>query len=521
MNIDRTTMLDEVKKETDFWDIVIIGGGATGLGAAVDASSRGYKTLLLEQHDFAKGTSSRSTKLVHGGVRYLQQGNVALVLEALRERGLLIQNAPHLVKNQSFIVPNYDWWEGPFYGIGMKVYDMLAGKLGIGKSKNLSREKTLELLPTIESEGLKGGVIYYDGQFDDSRLAINLAQTAMDHGGYTINYAKVTGLLKTNDAVSGVKAQDQLTGEEFEVNARAVVNATGVFTDDILEMDDSDAQDIIVPSQGVHIMLDKKFLPGDSAIMVPHTEDGRVLFAVPWRDKILVGTTDTPVESPSLEPMAMEDEVEFILDHAKQYLTGNPTRDDIQSVFAGLRPLVSPSGSKDTADISRDHTLLVSLSGLVTIAGGKWTTYRKMAEDTIDKAATVAGLNEEDCITEDLRIHGWLKNVDREEHLHYYGSDQVAVEKIIENNPELGERLHKRLPYLKAEVIWAVRNEMAITVEDVLSRRTRALLLDAKASIEMAPEVARLMAQEAGHDKQWQEKQVKEYKSIADRYIFN
>jgi len=520
MNVDRAKMLDNVKKETEFWDIVIIGGGATGLGAAVDASSRGYKTLLLEQHDFAKGTSSRSTKLVHGGVRYLQQGNVSLVLEALRERGLLIQNAPHLVKNQSFIVPNYDWWEGPFYGIGMKVYDMLAGKLGIGKSKNLSREKTLELLPTIESEGLKGGVIYYDGQFDDSRLAINLAQTAIDHGGYAINYAKVTGLLKTNEAVSGVKAQDQLTGEDFEVNARAVVNATGVFTDDILEMDDSDAQDIIVPSQGVHIMLDKGFLPGDSAIMVPHTDDGRVLFAVPWHDKILVGTTDTPVESPSLEPMAMEEEVGFILDHAKQYLTGNPTRDDIQSVFAGLRPLVSPSGSKDTADISRDHTLLVSLSGLVTIAGGKWTTYRKMAEDTVGKAAAVAGLKEQDCITEDLRIHGWLKNVDRNEHLHYYGSDKVAVEKIIENNPAMGERLHERLPYVKAEVIWAVRNEMAITVEDVLSRRTRALLLDAKASIEMAPKVARLMAQEAGHDEQWQKEQVEEFKTIAERYIF-
>jgi len=249
-------------------------------------------------------------------------------------------------------------------------------------------------------------------------------------------------------------------------------------------------------------------------------DDGRVLFAVPWHDKILVGTTDTPVESPSLEPMAMEEEVGFILDHAKQYLTGNPTRDDIQSVFAGLRPLVSPSGSKDTADISRDHTLLVSLSGLVTIAGGKWTTYRKMAEDTVGKAAAVAGLKEQDCITEDLRIHGWLKNVDRNEHLHYYGSDKVAVEKIIENNPAMGERLHERLPYVKAEVIWAVRNEMAITVEDVLSRRTRALLLDAKASIEMAPKVARLMAQEAGHDEQWQKEQVEEFKTIAERYIF-
>jgi len=513
-------MLEEVKSNSNFWDVIVIGGGATGLGAAVDSASRGYKTLLLEQHDFAKGTSSRSTKLVHGGVRYLQQGNISLVLEALRERGLLMQNAPHLVKNQSFIVPNYDWWEGPFYGIGMKVYDMLAGKLGIGKSKNLSREETLEELPTIESEGLKGGVIYYDGQFDDSRLAINLAQTAMDNGAYTINYAKVTGLLKTNDAISGVTVEDQLTGDTFDVDGRVVINATGVFTDDILEMDDSDAQDIIIPSQGVHIMLDKSFLPGDSAIMVPHTEDGRVLFAVPWHDKILVGTTDTPVEEPSIEPVALEEEVDFILEHATHYLTGDPTRDDIKSVFAGLRPLVSTGEGKDTASISRDHTLLVSLSGLVTIAGGKWTTYRKMAEDTIDKAAAVAGLNEQDCVTEDLRIHGWLKNVDRDDPLHYYGSDKGAIEEIIEENPDLGEKLHERLPYIKAEVVWAVRNEMAITVEDVLSRRTRALLLDAKASIEMAPQVAQLMAEEAGHDEAWQKEQIKEYKAIADEYIF-
>ncbi|MDZ7683385.1 MAG: glycerol-3-phosphate dehydrogenase/oxidase [Fodinibius sp.] len=520
MKPNRTDMLEEVKSNSSFWDVIVIGGGATGLGAAVDSASRGYKTLLLEQHDFAKGTSSRSTKLVHGGVRYLQQGNISLVLEALRERGLLMKNAPHLVKNQSFIVPNYDWWEGPFYGIGMKVYDMLAGKLGIGKSENLSREETLEALPTIESEGLKGGVIYYDGQFDDSRLAINLAQTAMDNGAYTINYAKVTGLLKTNEAISGVTVKDQLTGDTFDVDGRVVINATGVFTDDILEMDDSDAQDIIVPSQGVHIMLDKDFLPGDSAIMVPHTEDGRVLFAVPWHDKILVGTTDTPVDEPSLEPVALDEEVDFILEHATHYLTGNPTRADIKSVFAGLRPLVSTGEGKDTASISRDHTLLVSLSGLVTIAGGKWTTYRKMAEDTIDKAAAVAGLKEQDCVTEELRIHGWLKNVDLDDPLHYYGSDKGAIEEIIEQNPELGEKLHERLPYIKAEVVWAVRNEMAITVEDVLSRRTRALLLDAKASIEMAPEVARLMAEEAGHDKAWQKKQIKEYKAIADEYIF-
>jgi glycerol-3-phosphate dehydrogenase len=521
MSISRNRMLEQVKESTDYWDVIIIGGGATGLGTAVDAASRGYRTLLLEQHDFAKGTSSRSTKLVHGGVRYLQQGNISLVLEALRERGLLIQNAPHLVKNQSFIVPNYDWWEGPFYGIGMRVYDMLAGKLGLGPSKNLSREETLERLPTIESEGLKGGVIYYDGQFDDSRLAINLAQTAIDHGAITLNYTRVTGLLKSNGYIDGVSVRDQFSGDTFEVNGRVVINATGVFADDILEMDDSDARDIIVPSQGVHIMLDKEFLPGESAIMVPHTEDGRVLFAVPWHDKILVGTTDTPVDEPTLEPKALDKEIEFILEHATRYLIGNPTHKDIKSVFAGLRPLVSRGETKDTSEISRDHTLLVSLSGLVTITGGKWTTYRKMAEDTINKAIAVAGLQEEECITEDLRLHGWLKNVDRSEHLHYYGSDQAAVEKLIEEDSELGEALHERLPYLKAEVIWAVRNEMALTVEDVLARRTRALLLDAEASVEMAPQVARLMAKELGESEQWQQYQISEFTELAENYQYH
>jgi len=512
-------MLKRVKSGTKYWDVIIIGGGATGLGAAVDSASRGYDTLLLEQHDFSKGTSSRSTKLVHGGVRYLQQGNVSLVLEALRERGLLIQNAPHLVRNQSFIVPNYDWWEGPFYGIGMKVYDMLAGKLGLGPSKNLSREKTLEYIPTLESDGLKGGVIYYDGQFDDSRLAVNLAQTAIDHDATVLNYSKVTGLLKSNKTINGVSVHDELTGDEFEINGRVVINATGVFTDNILKMDDPENEKIIAPSQGVHIIIDKEFLPGDSAIMVPHTDDGRVLFAVPWHDKVVLGTTDTAVENPSLEPEAMQEEIEFILKHASQYLIGNPKRSDVKSVFAGLRPLVKAGDSKNTASLSRDHTLMVSNSGLVTITGGKWTTYRKMAQDTIDQAATVAGLNIKECVTENLRIHGWLKNVNKSDPLYYYGSDSVSIKKLIEEKPELGGKLHNRLPYIKAQVVWAVRGEMAVTVEDVLSRRTRALLLDAKASVEMAPEVARLIAEEAGHDKAWQEDQVEQYNALAKNYI--
>jgi glycerol-3-phosphate dehydrogenase len=517
--MNRQKMLDAVASERGYWDVIIIGGGASGLGIAVDSASRGYRTLLLEQDDFSKGTSSRSTKLVHGGVRYLQQGNVTLVLEALRERGLLIQNAPHLVHNQSFIVPNYDWWEGPFYGVGMKVYDMLAGKLGLGPSKNLSLKKTLELLPTLEPDGLRGGVIYFDGQFDDSRLAINLVQTAFDNGATLINYMKVTGLIKSRNMVDGVKVKDTLSGDEHEINARVVVNATGVFTDDVIKMDDPTAKPMIAPSQGVHLIVDKKFLPGDSAIMVPHTDDGRVLFAVPWHDKIILGTTDTPVQERSTEPKAFEAEIEFILKHASRYLTGNPTRSDVRSVFAGLRPLVKAQDARSTSAISRDHTLIVSPSGLVTLTGGKWTTYRKMAQDAVDHAAIVAGLNATDCVTENMRIHGWLKNIDKSDPLHYYGSDRVALRKLIDYDMELGEKLHDRLPYLKASVVWAVRSEMAMTVEDVLSRRTRAILLDAKASVEIAPVVAKLMAKEAGYSKSWQKEQVEQYNQLAKSYI--
>ncbi|TVR13659.1 MAG: glycerol-3-phosphate dehydrogenase/oxidase [Balneolaceae bacterium] len=517
--MNRNKMIESVKNKTGYFDVVIIGGGATGLGVAVDSATRGYSTLLLEQSDFSKGTSSRSTKLVHGGVRYLQQGNVALVLEALRERGLLIQNAPHLVHNQSFIVPNYDWWEGPFYGVGMKVYDMLAGKLGLGPSKNLSLKKTIERLPTLEQRGLRGGVIYYDGQFDDSRLAINLVQTAAENGASLINYLKVTGLKKSNEMVDGVHVEDQLTGSKFDINARVVINATGVFTDNVLKMDNPESKPIIAPSQGIHLVLDKEFSPGESAIMVPHTDDGRVLFAVPWNGKIVLGTTDTPVDGASLEPKPMEEEIEFLLKHASQYLTGNPTRKDVRSVFAGLRPLVKAGDGKNTASLSRDHTLMISDSGLVTITGGKWTTYRKMAQDTVDQAATVAGLNIKECVTENLRIHGWLKNVDKSDPLHHYGSDRLEIYKIIKEDASLGEKLHERLPYLKAEVIWGVRNEMAMTVEDILSRRTRALLLDAKASVEMAPEVAKLMAQEMGEGKNWQDKQLADYNEIAKSYI--
>lgn len=519
MNFNRTNMLEKVAREQGYWDMIVIGGGATGLGVAVDSASRGYKTLLLEQHDFSKGTSSRSTKLVHGGVRYLQQGNVSLVLEALRERGLLIQNAPHLVRNQSFIVPNFDWWEGPFYGVGMKVYDMLAGKLGLGPSKNLSVKKTREHIPTIKTEGLKGGVIYFDGQFDDSRLAINLAQTAADNGACMINYMKVTGLIKESEMVQGVIVHDELNNKEHKISGRVVINATGVFTDDIVQMDDSEAKPMITASQGIHLVVDQKFLPGETAIMVPHTDDGRVLFAVPWNGKVIIGTTDTPVKNVSLEPKALEEEIAFILKHAKQYLTDEIKREDVRSVFAGLRPLVKVGDGKSTSSLSRDHTLIVSPTGLVTITGGKWTTYRKMGQDTVDQAAILAGLNEKPCVTEKLKIHGWVRNIDKDDNLKPYGSDRVGIRKLIEKHPDLNEKLHDRLPYSKAEVIWVTRNEMAMTVEDVLSRRLRALLLDAKASVEMAPEVAKLMAQELGENTAWQKEQVALYEEIAKDYI--
>ena len=519
--MDRDSMLETLESYESVWDVIVIGGGATGLGTAIEAASRGYSTLLLEQADFAKGTSSRSTKLAHGGVRYLQQGDVSLVIEALHERGLMMQNAPHLVHNQAFVIPTYDWWGGPFYTVGMKVYDVLAGKLGLGPSKSLSKEETIEKIPTVEQDGLKGGVIYYDGQFDDARLAINLAQTCADNGGTLLNYMKVTNLLKTSDMVSGVVAEDLETGKTYQIDGRVVINATGVFVDHVIQMDDAKAEDIIQPSQGVHVVLDKKFLPGESAIMVPKTDDGRVLFAVPWNDKVVVGTTDTPVDDVALEPRALEEEVQFIIDHAAQYLTKDPKRDDVLSVFAGLRPLIKTSEGKDTSQISRSHSIIVSVSGLVTITGGKWTTYRKMGQDAVDKAALIAGLEDQESTTKDLRIRGWLKHVDPANPLWFYGSDSIAIRKLVDRKPELGETIHPDLPIIKAQVVWAAEHEMARTVEDFLARRTRCLLLNARASQEMAPVVAALLAEILRKDESWEKAQITQYKEVSSGYILN
>lgn len=517
----RADAISTLEQRDEPWDFIIIGGGATGLGTAVEAASRGYDPLLLEMHDFAKATSSRSTKLVHGGVRYLEQGNVSLVLEALKERGLLQQNAPHLVHNLPFVVPNYDWWEGPYYGIGLKLYDVLAGRQNFGRSKQLSREKTLEHLPTIEPEGLRGGVIYYDGQFDDARLAINMAQTAIEQGGVAINYVKVTNLTKTAGVVDGVVAQCQETGTEYDLDARAVINATGIFTDSIREMDDPAAPSTLRPSQGAHIVLDHSFLPGDSAIMVPKTDDGRVLFAIPWHDRVVVGTTDTPVDEIPLEPTPTPEELDFLLEHAQRYLINDPEPTDVLSAFAGIRPLVAPPSSRgeETAEISRKHELHISNSGLVTISGGKWTTYRKMAEDTIDQAATLADLEERPSVTRNLNIHGWHEHPETFGALAVYGSDAVALEDLMDDHPDLRARLHDDLPIRGGQVVWAVQNEMARTVEDVLSRRTRCLLLDARASIEVAPKVANLMAAELGRDASWVQEQVDVFTDLAHGYL--
>jgi glycerol-3-phosphate dehydrogenase len=525
--MQREAMVRRLREKSEAqapWDIAVVGGGATGVGVAVDAAARGLSVALVEAHDFGKGTSSRSTKLVHGGVRYLEQGNIPLVMSALKERGLLRQNAPHLVHDLAFVVPNYSWWEAPFYGIGLKLYDLLAGKYGFGASKLLSKDETLARLPALEPEGLVGGVVYYDGQFDDSRLLIHLAMTAAEHGAVLVNYCPATGLLKDADGyVSGVMVRDEETGEELTIAARVVVNATGVFTDSIRRMAEPGVEPMMVTSQGIHLVFDRSFLKGDTALMVPRTSDGRVLFVIPWHGHAVAGTTDTPVEAPSLEPRPFEEEIEFVLETAGRYFTRPPSRKDVLAVYTGLRPLVKSDskGEGKTAALSRDHVIHVDSSGLLTITGGKWTTYRHMAEDCVDHAITLGRLPDLDCVTKNLKIHGYAKEpvglAATEEHFAVYGADVEAIAELA-RDPRLAARLHPDLPYIAAEVVWAARMEMAQSVEDVLARRTRALFLNAGAARAMAEPVARLLAEELKRDEEWITAQVTQFHALAGQY---
>ncbi len=515
---DRTEYLKRIGEAGSEWDIIVIGGGASGLGIALDAVARGYKTLLLEQADFAKGTSSRSTKLVHGGVRYLAQGDIRMVREASIERGLLHRNAPHLVKDQVFIVPVYSTWDRLKYTIGLKLYDRIAGKLRLGPSLFISRKETLEKIPGIRPEGLVGGVLYHDGQFDDSRLAINLAQSIWEYGGDAINYTRVTGLLKTeNGKLCGVQILDTETRNTYALKGKAVVNATGVFVDDILQMDKPGSPPTICVSQGVHIVLDREFYPSADALMIPKTSDGRVLFAVPWHDKVVVGTTDTPVDHASLEPQALEKEIAFVLETAGTYLQKKPTRKDVLSVFAGLRPLAAPKkGQQKTKEISRSHKIIVSSSQLFTILGGKWTTYRKMGEDLVNRIEKDLGWEHRKPATASLPIHGYANNIDWNDPFYFYGSDAWILRRKL--NGTAHQWLSEELKIHKLQIIWAVEHEMARTVEDVLARRTRALLLNARESKRIAPQVAEIMAHLLGKDEDWKQDQVTRFGQLADHY---
>ncbi|ARV16809.1 glycerol-3-phosphate dehydrogenase/oxidase [Polaribacter sp. SA4-12] len=518
--MNRKVMMDKLRSDSKTYDFIIIGGGATGIGIALEASARGYSVVLLEKSDFTKSTSSKATKLLHGGVRYLAQGNIGLVREAVVERGLMLKNAPHITKSQSFIIPTHGLYDEILYTVGLTFYDLLAGKLSLGRSRRISKAKTLERISLINPDKISAGVVYYDGQFDDSRMAINVLQSSVEMGAIALNYCSVDGLIKdSNGNLSGVKVFDEEGDTSFEIKGKQVVNATGVFADDVLQMDSPGAEKTIAPSQGVHLILDKSFLPGDDAITIPKTDDGRVLFLVPWHNKVIVGTTDTPLKQESLEPVALEEEIGFILSTASRYLTKAPKRSDVLSAFAGLRPLAATKGKGNkTKEISRSHKIFTSKSGLLTMVGGKWTTFRKMGEDLVDKAEKNHNWSHVSTKTKHLKIHGYKENVNYDNPLHFYGSDEEPLLELSKQNG-WDKSISDSMGVIQAQVVWAVRNEMALNVEDFLARRVRCQLLDAKESVKMAPEVAKIMAKELEKDEAWQTEQVANYLEVTSNYI--
>tara|TARA_B100000575_G_scaffold289551_1_gene291519 strand:- start:1926 stop:3473 length:1548 start_codon:yes stop_codon:yes gene_type:complete len=513
--MNRNDSLIKLEKVVE-WDIVIIGGGASGLGIALDASKRGYKTLLLEKYDFGKGTSSRSTKLIHGGVRYLQNGDITLVIESLKERGILKRNAPHLVQDLSFVIPSYDWWSSPFYGIGMKIYDMMAGKLGLGKSIIISKSETEKLIPNVNKKGLKGGVIYHDGQFDDSRMAITLALSANSKKTALLNYCNVESLIKSDNEIKGLFFTDTINSKKYKVAGKVIINATGVFAEEIIRMDQPKIEKMIQPSQGVHIVLNRKFLKGKHAILIPQTSDGRVLFAVPWKNYVVVGTTDTQVKNASDEPKPLKEEIDFILKNAGKYMSIKPKKNDIRSVFAGLRPLAATSDKKSTKEVSRSHKIDISPSGLISVLGGKWTTYRKIAEDAVDTAISINKLKKKKCKTVKTKLFGFKKNVDWSDPMHVYGSLKKKVESLG------GENDNKSLSskfYISNNIIeWSIIHEMALTLEDVLARRTRCIFLDSRESQKIAPIVAKKMSEVLGKDQKWIDAELKKFNKLIKNY---
>ncbi len=524
LTTDRVELTNRLSQAHAF-DVAVVGGGATGLGVALDAAARGFKVVLIESHDFAKGTSSRATKLVHGGVRYLAQGNIALVREALHERTTLLNNAPHLAQPLAFVMPSYRWWETPFYGIGLKAYDLLAGKAGLGETRFLGRKQTLEMLPNAYRDGLRGGVQYWDGQFNDSRLALALARTAAARGALLLNYVRAADLICESGKVVGLQCVDTETGAAIAIRAACVINATGVWVDDLRQKDGqanpSDGRrptkPMVAPSQGVHLVVDRSFLAGDYALMVPKTADGRVLFAVPWLGKVILGTTDTPRNDLAREPAPFPEEVEFILSEAARYLQKAPTVADVRSVWVGLRPLVKPQDDEgeNTKGLSREHTVLVSRSGLVTVTGGKWTTYRAMAEDVLNHCFDKALLpRKKSGVTSRMRLIGagapgaHQHSIADAPGLHSYGDEQTLVQQLPGADAELAPG------FTEAMVRFAARHEYARCVEDVLARRSRLLFLDARLAAELAPRVGEVLRQETGRDPQ-----VAEFQAMAQKYL--